>query len=87
MKKTGMKQYRVYLTPEAIKQVKLFSLVLGREDEWNVVLNECVLAGVAYLNSACNAELAEYDDTLKVVDLKDNLGLRIFRGDLPQLED
>ena len=86
-KDRGMKQFRVWLKPDTVKQVKYLALILGRDDEWNIVLDDMVRIGVAYANSAGKLELADWDPNLKLIDLKDDLGLRVFRGELPQLGD
>ena len=76
------KQFRLWLRPESVQQLKLLALVLGRDD-WNQVADDAIRVGVAYINEAAKLELADWKDTMKLFDLRRDLGLKILKGDLP----
>lgn len=59
-------------------------MALITDRDWNMVLDDVVLAGVAYLNEVAKLELAGWDGRLKLVDLDSDLPLRIVSGTLPK---
>ena len=80
------KQYRVWLRPDTVKQAKLLALLIGRDYDWNEVADDAMRAGIAYLSKVGELELTDWKTSLKLFDLRSDLGLRIVRGDLPQPE-
>jgi hypothetical protein len=79
------RQYRVWLRKETVQQVKALALILDKD--WNIVLDDVVRTGVAYLNEVGKLELAGWDGRFKLMELDADLGLRILRGTLPKPEE
>lgn len=61
------------------------ALLKGRDD-WNMVADDCLLAGVAYLNEVGKLELTDYKDGMRLPELR-LLRLSTMKGELPSLED
>lgn len=77
------RQYRLWLRESTLKQVKLLALVLGRDD-WNLVADDMLQLGIAYMNDTAKLELADWQPTMRLVDLRSpDLHLRVIKGDLP----
>jgi hypothetical protein len=81
-KDKSTKQYRFWLRPETVQQVRLLTLLLGRDDP-NQVCDDMIRAGIAYTNETAKIKLAEWDPKLKLFDLNADLELRVLRGTLP----
>lgn len=81
-----MKQVRLYLSEESIRQAKLLTLILGRDDH-NQVIDDCIKIGIAYMNERCKLELAAWSDSLKLFDLQTMPDLKIIKGRLPALDE
>ena len=75
-------QYRVWLRPETIQNVKLLSLILNRED-WNVVMDDLIRIGIYYMNNTAKMDLADWSDFRKLLSEPSELRLRIIKGSLP----
>jgi hypothetical protein len=78
-------QFRIWLRPETVKQLKLLTLILGRDD-WNLVADDMIRMGVAYTNETAKLELAEWSDQLTLFDLASDMKLHVLKGDLPHPE-
>ena len=81
-KDSATSQYRLYLRPDTVKQLKLLTLILGRDD-WNLVADDMIRLGIAYMNETGKLELADWKNSISLMDLRQNLGLRVIRGELP----
>ena len=79
------KQYRLYIRPETIKQVRALSLIANKSD-WNEVADDCMAVGVAYFNQFGKFELADWDGTLRLADLS-KVSQRMVSGQLLPLEE
>lgn len=72
----------MWLRKDTVKQVKALALITDKD--WNIVLDDCLLAGIAYLNEVGKLELSSWDGKLKLVELDSDLPIRIVSGTLPK---
>ena len=79
-KNPGTKEYRVWLRPDTITQVKFLALLLNRSYNWNMVLDDVIRMGVWYLNRTAQMELADWKGFKELLNDAEDLKLRIVKG-------
>ena len=85
-KDRNTQMHRIYLRPSTVYAVRAMALATGRADEWNMVADDCMAVGAAYLNRVGKMELAEWSGKIVLADLED-VDLRIIKGALPLPEE
>jgi hypothetical protein len=80
------REYRIWLRPDTVKQVKLLTMLMNRND-WNMVADDMIRIGVSYFNRVAKMELTDWDGSMDLLDLDGDIGLSTLRGELPPPED
>ena len=81
-KDRNTQMHRIYLRPSTVYAVRAMALATGRADEWNMVADDCMAVGAAYLNEVGMLELADWSPNIRLVRLGD-VDVRVVRGELP----
>ena len=78
-------QFRVWLNHTTVRDVKLLTLILGKDD-WNRVMDDVLKIGMAYINDVGKLELPDWSGRLGLPVLK-NVTQNLIQGELLPVEE